>query len=153
MTARVFMSAADQAKIEAHARDAYPYECCGLLIGASSDTGSYHVTRTLRSDNVTEGDPKCTFEIDPALLIRTQKELRDSREDLIGYYHSHPDGPAHPSETDRISALEAAKIWIITANPIASEKVETNGFLTEGDEPPLTFKPVRLLIGAHFENR
>ncbi len=153
MTAHVYMPASVQADMEHHARTSYPQECCGLLIGTNTETDMFRITRIQHSENVTQGDPKQTFEIDPTLLIRTLKELRNTREDLIGYYHSHPDGPAHPSETDRASVLEAGKIWLIMAAPSETDQIETKGFVTIGEALPLGFRPVQLMIGAHLNEQ
>ena len=131
MTARVFLPASLRADIDAHARSSYPNECCGLLIGTTKEADVFQVTRTLRSDNVTQEDPLRTFEIDPALLIRTQKELRDTPEGIIGYYHSHPNGPARPSEKDRASALEAGKVWLIVGTLNANLPLSWGAFVTE----------------------
>ena len=37
----------------------------------------------------------------PEDLLRIQRESRGAGHDILGYYHSHPDHPARPSETDR----------------------------------------------------
>ena len=153
MTARVFLPPSLQADIENHARASNPNECCGILIGLKDANSEFKVTRILPSNNVTQDNPQRSFEIDPTLLIRTQRELRDMQEDLIGYYHSHPNGPAEPSDTDRVSALEAGKIWLIVGTPSEPNHIETKGFVTIGAASPLGFRPVELMSGAHLNER
>lgn len=105
------------------AEAAYPRECCGLLVGTIDDhagpeekhEGTARVTRVERSDNLAPDDRDDRFEIDPRVRLRLQKELRSSGETLIGVYHSHPDGPAQPSDTDLENAWEPELIWLITA--------------------------------------
>jgi len=92
---------------------AYPHEGCGLLVGRRQDE-RVEVTALAPSANLA-ADPAHRFEIDPALRLRLQKELRDSEQDIVGLYHSHPDGPAAPSATDQRMAWEPELIWLIAA--------------------------------------
>jgi proteasome lid subunit RPN8/RPN11 len=64
------------------------------------------------------------FEIDPRLRLRLQKELRPGPEAVIGVFHSHPDGPAQPSDTDLENAWEPELIWLITA-VVAGQATQT----------------------------
>lgn len=102
----------DQLRLEALA--AYPEECCGLMIGRS-DGGHFHVTRIQPSPNVTSGDPRRDFEVDPGVRIRVERELRGGAEAIIGHYHSHPNGPAAPSGRDLAQAYEPHLLWLIMA--------------------------------------
>lgn len=115
-------------EIEQHARRALPNEACGLLVGRM-DGGSAFVASIHPSENMAAG---CgAFEIDPALHISLQRNLRGDSEAIIGVYHSHPEGPAEPSARD-ISAARAAAyggwIWLITALPSAEETAVTRAF-------------------------
>jgi proteasome lid subunit RPN8/RPN11 len=101
--------------IGAAAERAYPNEACGLLIGRSDDTG-WHVTRAVVGDNV-HPEPRRRFEVDPRLVFEWMRKLRGGGEYVVGHFHSHPDGPAAPSETDRTSAYDRAALWIIAAVP------------------------------------
>ena len=75
-----------------HARDAYPNEACGLLVGRES------VNRYIATKNISS-DPH-QFEIEPSELIATLRSLRETGENLLAIFHSHPHGPAEPSRTD-----------------------------------------------------
>ncbi len=146
MTAEVFVSAEDHARIADHASAAYPDECCGVLIGPPPKYDEWRITKVVPSDNVTSGDPRTAFEIDPTLLIRTQKGLRGSGEEIIGYYHSHPNGAAEPSGKDKAGALELEKIWIIAALASKDEPPGLNCFSTTSGGRCTIFKPVFLHI-------
>jgi proteasome lid subunit RPN8/RPN11 len=103
--------------LEGEAIQAFPAECCGLITGVG-EGGGYRVTRLIASPNVTSADPACSFEVDPTLRIRLERELRDQKqgaspEVLIGHYHSHPNGPAAPSSHDLAQAYEQKLIWLI----------------------------------------
>jgi len=58
---------------------------------------------------------KDRFEVDPALRLRLQRELRASNERIVGLFHSHPDGAAAPSAHDLACAWEPDLVWLITA--------------------------------------
>jgi proteasome lid subunit RPN8/RPN11 len=61
----------------------------------------------VRVVNREEEMPRVRYQIAPEDLIRIEREARDAGLAIIGYYHSHPDHPARPSETDRRMAAES----------------------------------------------
>ena len=130
MSAQVFMSRQNLEHVSTHARSAYPEECCGLLIGPPPKADTWQVSRVIASENATQGDPRKTFEIDPTLLIRTQRELRETGEEIIGYYHSHPDGPPRPSAVDEQSVLEDHKLCLIAGYAHETREVSFGSFIT-----------------------
>jgi proteasome lid subunit RPN8/RPN11 len=87
-------------KIEAHGVEAYPYECCGALLGSDED-GSRHVAELFALSNRRDDSPRNRFEITPEDVLLAERTARDKNLELIGWYHSHPDAPARPSEFDR----------------------------------------------------
>jgi len=100
--------------IRKHAAQSFPNEACGLLTGRHGK-GSTRITGVHISDNLSSADPKRNFEIDPKLrfdLMRTCEAGNDGTE-IIGHYHSHPDHPAEPSDTDLAMAYEDNFIWLI----------------------------------------
>lgn len=103
------------------AEAAYPIECCGLLVGRNDSATSCVVTRIVASPNIAEGPGTDRFEIDPQIRFNVMKELDapenidGPRHRIIGHYHSHPDHPAQPSETDLKMAYEPDLIWMITS--------------------------------------
>ena len=99
------------AVIEAAARSAYPAECCGLLIGARQG-GGYVVDQVVESDNLA-ATPHDSFEIDMRLRVRLQRTLRGTNRDIIGHYHSHPNGVVEPSPRDAAQAWEPDLVWLI----------------------------------------
>ncbi len=91
----------------AAAREGYPFEICGALVGRRDGT-SAHVTRLVPFPNVAEeSQRRRRFVIDPGAIVKLDRELRKSAEELLGFYHSHPDHPAEPSATD----LEYFRLW------------------------------------------
>jgi proteasome lid subunit RPN8/RPN11 len=115
-------------RIEAAARAAYPEECCGLLIGFREPDGRLRVTQVAPSDNIVPPPRRDRFEVDPAVRFATVRRLRGSREEIVGHYHSHPDGPARPSAHDAAQAYEPELAWLIVA--VAGDRsTETTAWL------------------------
>ena len=86
--------------IRAHAAKDYPHECCGFLVGRT-DGEAVTVTRTVPAANTRDDSPRNRFEIDPGEMVRTDRAARADGLSVVGFYHSHPDAPAQPSEFDR----------------------------------------------------
>jgi proteasome lid subunit RPN8/RPN11 len=86
--------------IRRHAAAAYPYECCGALIGAAADDGRVEIVDARELDNVTDQGPRRRFLVSPADYRLSEARARELGADLVGFYHSHPDHPAEPSQYD-----------------------------------------------------
>lgn len=81
------------------ARQAYPQECCGILLGKKED--SITVSDIRKATNlVTGAQNRCHFEMDPMFLYQVEREIERSGLEIVGFYHSHPDCKAIPSEQD-----------------------------------------------------
>ena len=88
----------------AHALEGYPFEVCGVLLASKNDGG--RAVRAMRVENRETEMPRVRYQIAPEELMAIQREARKQGLEIIGYYHSHPDHPARPSETDRRVASE-----------------------------------------------
>lgn len=88
--------------IEDHAREAFPEECCGFLIGHLSERK--RVVEARRGKNVAPENRARRYVVDPLELLHADDEARAGGLDLVGIYHSHPGHPAVPSEFDRSHA-------------------------------------------------
>ena len=105
------------------ANEAHPHECCGLLLGQGGA-----VQRVQPAANV-HPDPASHFEIDPAALIAAHRAARAGGQQVLGYYHSHPNGRAEPSTTDRAQASGDGRIWaIIAAGEVSWWRDAASGF-------------------------
>ena len=93
------------------AEASYPNEACGVLVGHPEE-GGWRVTAAVPGANV-HPEPRRRFEVDPRLVFDWMRKLRGGPNSLIGHFHSHPDGPAEPSSTDRDSAYDRNAIWLI----------------------------------------
>lgn len=89
-------------------------EICGFLLGNSDDETAI-VTRLVESPNVAR-DPARTFEIDPAIHFGIRRRLRQTNDEIVGVYHSHPKGPPVPSRRDLERAPPGEEwVWLILA--------------------------------------
>ena len=83
----------------AHARQTYPNECCGAMLG-TTDGESKTVKTAIALENSFEGAQAARYELRPQDLLAADKPARAQGMDLIGIYHSHPDCDAYFSPTD-----------------------------------------------------
>jgi proteasome lid subunit RPN8/RPN11 len=83
------------AAIRAHGRDTFPHECCGAMLGRDGV-----VSEAFMLANTTEEGPRRRFLVRPDDYRVAEKRARDAGLDLLGFYHSHPDHPAQPSQYD-----------------------------------------------------
>lgn len=97
--------------IEDHARETYPEECCGFLVGADGDPKRVQETR--RATNVVREDRGRRYMIDPREILTLDRQNRGTGRDLLGFYHSHPDHPARPSDFDLANAAWPGYSYVI----------------------------------------
>jgi proteasome lid subunit RPN8/RPN11 len=81
--------------IRAHGQETYPNECCGALIGRDGV-----VDETLALPNMTDEGPRRRFRVTPNDYRAAEKRAGEAGAELLGFYHSHPDHPARPSQYD-----------------------------------------------------
>jgi proteasome lid subunit RPN8/RPN11 len=88
------------AQMRAHGERDYPYECCGLMLGRF-ETKLKKVVETYPISNAREEEAKRNrFLIRPEELMRGEQYARGKGLDVVGFYHSHPDDVAVPSQYD-----------------------------------------------------
>jgi proteasome lid subunit RPN8/RPN11 len=83
------------AAIRDHGRETYPNECCGALIGRDGV-----VTEAFALPNTTEEGPRRRFLVRPDDYRAAESRATEAGGELLGFYHSHPDHPAQPSQYD-----------------------------------------------------
>lgn len=117
-------------RLRAEARAAFPAECCGLLEGVREEGGAVRVLAVHCAANLAF-DPTQGFEIDPAAHFRLLRGLRGSGREVVGCYHSHPNGRNTPSERDRQSGNQPGCadgfVWVIIATGVIEEIVAFEG--------------------------
>jgi len=110
--------------VVAHAREAAPAECCGLLLGTGNT-----VVAAARTRN-SAGDPTRRFEIDPQEHVDARREARGRGLAVLGFYHSHPRSPAVPSPTDLAEASYPDHLYLIVS--LAAPEPDVGLFRLEG---------------------
>jgi proteasome lid subunit RPN8/RPN11 len=94
---------------------AYPNECCGFVLGRLWEDGGRKAEALIPIDNAREAEERYhRFKIEPEDFLKAEKEARTRNLDIIGFYHSHPDHPARPSDYDREQALPFYSYLIVT---------------------------------------
>ena len=106
------MSSDQLEELRTHTLNCMPQEACALLIGQREKSGSWQVSRVAVAKNIAEHKEKF-FEIDPALRIGLERDLRDQDDEIICVFHSHPNGHAEPSKSDEKMIIERHLIWLV----------------------------------------
>lgn len=128
-----------EAAMRAHAEATYPSEACGALIGRGDGEGeAWVVVRAEPSPNEFDGGHHNRYLISPAFQAQAEQSALAAGLDVIGFYHSHPDDLARPSEYDRSHA------WVGYAYRVYSVRAGTavDGNTFTLDAPGGTFRPV-----------
>ena len=92
---RLTISAAVDQAIRTHGQETYPHECCGALVGRDG-----FVTAVVALPNTTDEGPRRRFLVRPSDYQLSERRAAELGGELLGFYHSHPDHPARPSQYD-----------------------------------------------------
>jgi len=87
-------------RIHAHGVQTYPHESCGALLGKDGETAR-EVVELLPLANRRNDSPRNRFEVTAEDVQMAEKKASELKLEVVGWYHSHPDAPARPSEFDR----------------------------------------------------
>lgn len=112
------------AEISAEGEKAYPNECCGFIIGELLDGEHRTAEKIFPCENEFDESEKFhRFLIEPEQMLKVQRECAKAGKDIVGFYHSHPDCRAIPSEYDRSHALPLYSYVIVSV--VKGERAET----------------------------
>jgi proteasome lid subunit RPN8/RPN11 len=138
------------AAIRRHGEETYPHECCGALVGSPG-----HATAAVTLPNTTDEGPRRRFLVRPSDYRLAEQRASELGGDLLGFYHSHPDHPARPSQFDLDHAwptfayvivavatgtAQDMTVWYLKEDRTNFEEGELNG----GDENPDSDAPAAL---------
>ena len=128
-----------------HGEETYPHECCGVLLGEMNGDGR-KVTSVVRCGNTRTDSPENRYHIDPRELVKIQREGRERGEDIVGFYHSHPDHPPQWSQTDLAEAHWIGCSYVITSVEKGKAAVTHSFELSGSDEndKQLLDEPIRV---------
>jgi proteasome lid subunit RPN8/RPN11 len=104
--------------IQTHAASTYPEECCGIMLGYLANE-SKTVVQVMPTENAWSGETvldskRRRYAIAPEIMLKVQIYARSCSLNIIGIYHSHPDYPAIPSESDRVQAWQEYSYIIVS---------------------------------------
>jgi proteasome lid subunit RPN8/RPN11 len=125
-TAQLKISSELADKIRAHGAQTYPHECCGALLGRDTEVADRRVYREIHGlhplVNRRDDSPKNRFSVTSQDVLDAEKAARQQGLEVVGWYHSHPDHPARPSQYDRDHAWPWYSYIIVSvANRIPEE--------------------------------
>lgn len=136
----VLLSAEHLAQLEHHARQTYPEECCGVMVGQPGETVSVcsvHPTENLSSTRLHD-----RYEVDPREIVKVDRAAEQRGLDIVGFYHSHPDHPPAPSATDAESAWPGY-IYLIVAVAEAG-KAQVTAWMFDEERGRFRELPIRM---------
>ena len=141
------ISASDLAKIYEHGEASFPEECCGVMIGRSATQGApATVEEILSAQNEREDENRHNrFLISPRALLDAQRAAREKGLEVLGYYHSHPDHPARPSDFDRDHAWPATSYLIVSI--MSGRVADCRSWLLKSDRSAFDEESVEDLVG------
>ncbi|HLA94927.1 MAG TPA: M67 family metallopeptidase [Pyrinomonadaceae bacterium] len=118
-------------EITAHAESDYPHECGGMLIGKFEE-GKKTVTETFPLENAREEEARHNrVLILPKDVLKAERYARENKLDVVGYYHSHPEDVAVPSQYDLDHALP---VWsYVIASVLKSKVADIRSWEMEND--------------------
>jgi proteasome lid subunit RPN8/RPN11 len=124
--AQLKMSSELADSIRQHGAEAYPHECCGALLGRDTEVADRRVYREIHAlhplINRREDSPQNRFSVTSQDVLEAEKDARDRGLEVVGWYHSHPDHPACPSQYDRDHAWPWYSYIIVSvANKVPEE--------------------------------
>ena len=123
------------------ARARYPEEACGYLLGREEADGLRRVVEARPVANRRKGERERRYLIQPRTVLRAEEEAAERGLEVLGFFHSHPDHPAEPSEFDREHAWPWYSYPIVPVRdgapgPVRSWRLleDRSGFREEGLE-------------------
>lgn len=121
---------------------AYPEEGCGVLLGLV-EGDRVRVTAVLAGRNLVEERRRDRYELDPRDIIQAERQARAAGQELVGFYHTHPDHPARPSQYDTERAWPGYH-YVVVGVAAGTLAAASAWRLVEGEES-LGFQPAQLI--------
>jgi len=133
--ARLVLSDDARAALLDHAREGAagsPAEVCGVLVGSRDDPE--RVTEVRRVANVADS-PRRAYELDPPETMATIEAVEDAGDEVVGFYHSHPEGTARPSAVDRDRATWTGYVYLVVGLGPADPEIRAWRWTGEAFDP------------------
>lgn len=131
----VRIAKADRQRLQSWAEAGYPHEACGLLIGETT-RDAVRVERVQQAPNLERERAADRYKLDPRAFLEADEQARARGLDVVGFWHSHPDAAAVPSQTDLEAAWPGYAYLIVSVRAGRAEDMSvwslTDGAFTEG---------------------
>lgn len=127
------------------AEAAYPHEGCGVLVGRAR-VGAAVVTEVREGRNLVTDRRHDRYELDPRDIIAAERRARERGEEVLGYYHTHPDHPARPSQFDTDHAWPGYHYVVISVQ--RGRLVRATAWTLAPQESPNRFVEAELTVGS-----
>ncbi|QCJ46316.1 desampylase [Haloprofundus sp. MHR1] len=119
-SSRLLLSTTATESILSHARDGAshdggPREVCGVLVGDRGDGTAPDAATDIRRVPNAASEPRARYELDPEATLAAIEAAEAAGDDVVGFYHSHPESRARPSETDRREATWEGYVYLIVS--------------------------------------
>lgn len=130
-------------RIEVHGKRSYGEECCGVLLGKVNGSDKI-VEDILEIENERQNERQRRFLITPEAYVNVDKEARRRGLEILGFYHSHPDHPARPSQYD----LEHAWAWFsyVITRVEKGQPTETTSWVLREDRAAFDQEEIEELV-------
>lgn len=126
------ISAELREQMRAMGEKAYPNEGCGIFLGTFGDP--VEVLEVREGTNLREDRARDRYILDPKDILRAEKDARERGLEVVGFWHTHPDHPAHPSQYDADHAWTDYVYLIMAIH--AGKQVDMNAFVLRQEQPP-----------------
>jgi proteasome lid subunit RPN8/RPN11 len=121
-----------RSQMRAMGEKAYPNEGCGILLG--NFASEVEVTEVREAANLRQDRARDRYVLDPRAILQAEKDARERGIDVVGFWHTHPDHPARPSQYDADHAWPDY-VYVIMAIH-AGQQVDVGAFVLRQDDPP-----------------
>lgn len=95
----VYLTETVRSEMAAHAVEAYPRECCGILLG-KREGSVWRASVAVATANLADAKIRDRYQMDPHDRFRAETRARQEGLEIVGFYHSHPDHDVYFSRTD-----------------------------------------------------
>ena len=119
-------------QMRAMGEKAYPNEGCGILLG--NFTGELEVTEVREAANLRQDRARDRYILDPRAILQAEKDGRGRGIEVVGFWHTHPDHPARPSQYDADHAWPDYVYVIMSIH--AGKQVDVGAFVLRQEHPP-----------------
>lgn len=142
--ARVELTSQHDETIRRHGQETFPHECCGFLLGRDEGELRRIVTVMPATNSRGERELHNRFTITPEAFLQADKAARANGLDVVGFYHSHPNAPARPSQYDLEHAWPVYSYVIVSVRE--GEPKEMTSWQLREDRSAFDEEPIGLIV-------